>query len=240
MQCGPAESQQASTSTGELYFFTLWPYEDRVFLRALYKKFACTKVHLMAPIMKSAPRDRWDCGHWNMWRNMANAVRSKLRRQVSPKKMESFFWDVIAQGTDADDVTERLDKLIYGPYAPCPAVHTSSGALVGKVREAESETTSSEEYDESVEDDDDSDFMLRSSRSARRQSKDTGRAAKRARSSSARPEDQRLPSERAASSELVKVRRISPVFDSDVGLATRVVAVRSLQCGRYVSATTGV
>ncbi|KAH6928898.1 hypothetical protein HPB50_020706 [Hyalomma asiaticum] len=215
MQSRPAEKQPTRTSTGELYFFTFWPYEDRAFLRALYKKFACTKVHLMAPIMKSAPADRWDCGHWNMWRNMASAVHSRLGRRVSPKNMESFFWHVIAQGTDANEVTERLDKLIC-PFAPCSARHKSSGAL-GKVRATESQTTSSEEYDESIEDDDDSVFTLRPSRSARRKSKDTGRAAKRARSP-ARPEDQRLPSERAASSDSVKVRRISSVSDSDVAL----------------------
>ncbi|KAH6946237.1 hypothetical protein HPB50_012335 [Hyalomma asiaticum] len=197
MDCTPA----TSTSTGERYFFSLWPYGDRAYLRALYKKFACPKVHLMAAIMKSAPADRWDCGHWRMWGNMAGKVCSVLGYRVSPKKLESFFWDVIAQGTDVDEVNERLDKLIYGASGACSAGDESSGAP-GKATERRQKPRRAR-------------ITMRAS--ARRESNDTERAATCTPSPSAPPEDQaRLLSERAASSESVKVRRISFVSDSDV------------------------
>ncbi|KAL1478436.1 hypothetical protein MTO96_016274 [Rhipicephalus appendiculatus] len=128
MRTKPTENRAASLPSGGSYYFSSWSYEDRAFLRALYKKYPCTKVHLMVQITKSAPAaGRRDCSHWRLWANMARQVRSSIRKQVTPKEMEAFFWDVIAEGTGQDEVTARLDALIFGDDAS-PAIITREGS----------------------------------------------------------------------------------------------------------------
>ncbi|KAH7980161.1 hypothetical protein HPB49_013569 [Dermacentor silvarum] len=175
MQPAPTEERPACTSGGPRYFFSMWSYEDRAFLRGLYKRFACTKAHLMVEIMKASPGPPWNCSHWGMWQNMAREVRSSLKWQVSPKKIEDFFWEVIADGAGQCDVTERLDAMMFGDGVS-PA--RKSRAL-GQLTVTEDESTSPEdnqeevsddicEYDEVVADDDrDADFTASPAKLAR-------------------------------------------------------------------------
>ncbi|KAH7947586.1 hypothetical protein HPB52_013856 [Rhipicephalus sanguineus] len=222
MRTKAIEKRAASSSSGGNYYFSSWSYEDRAFLRALYKKFPCTKVHLMVQIMKSAPAaGRWDCSHWPSWANMARQVRSSIRKQVTPKEMEAFFWDVIAEGTGQDEVTERLDALIFGDDASSPVIlagETSSSAFDDKSTATEEES-SEDVYEESDDDevtvdddDDDTDFTVRRSRSARVASKGSKRAQKRARSA----EDQPRPGELALASGSAKMGEPMDGFGVDV------------------------
>ncbi|KAH7938515.1 hypothetical protein HPB49_024756 [Dermacentor silvarum] len=178
MEPGPTEERPACASGGPPYFFSIWSYEDRAFLRGLYKRFACTKVHLMLQIMKASPGPPWSCSHWRMWQNMAREVRSSLKWQVSPKKIEDFFWEVIADGTGHYDVTERLDALIFGDGVS-PAGPAQKSRALRKSTVTEDESTSPEdnqeevsddtcEYDEVVADDDrDADFTVSPAKLAR-------------------------------------------------------------------------
>ncbi|KAH7981551.1 hypothetical protein HPB49_025285 [Dermacentor silvarum] len=149
MQPPPTEERPACASGGPRYFFSMWSYEDRAFLRGLYKRFACTKAHLMVEIMKASPGPPWNCSHWGMWQNMAREVRSSLKWQVSPKKIEDFFWEVIADGAGQCDVTERLDAMMFGDGVS-PA--RKSRAL-GQLTVTEDESTSPEDNQEEVSDD---------------------------------------------------------------------------------------
>lgn len=198
------ENRATSSSSGGNYYFSTWSYEDRAFLRALYKKFPCTKVHLMVQIMKTDPgAGRWDCSHWPSWAKMARQVRSSISKQVTPKEIEAFFWDVIADGTGQDEVTERLDALIFGEDASSPAILAGETSSSAPDKSTATEEESSEDiYEESdddevtVDDDDDTDFTVRRSRSPRVSFKGSKRAPKRARS----PEDQPRPGELAPAS----------------------------------------
>lgn len=96
-----------TAGTNGNYYFSSWGYGDRVFLRDLYKRYAFSKVHIMKKIEQSG-RGR-SCGHWPMWRAMAKALLSEVRRRISPKDLENFFWDVLAEGSD---VTATLDQLL--------------------------------------------------------------------------------------------------------------------------------
>ncbi|KAK8778618.1 hypothetical protein V5799_020040 [Amblyomma americanum] len=92
-------------------FFSSWSDEERLFLRNLLKRYACSKVYLMQKL-KTSPNRRSDCGRWPMWAVMANKLRDGLGKDVEPRTLEAFFWYVIARGADQRSVNSRLDLLV--------------------------------------------------------------------------------------------------------------------------------
>ncbi|KAL3188918.1 hypothetical protein MRX96_003068 [Rhipicephalus microplus] len=136
---------------------------------------------------------------------MARQVCSSIKKQVSPKEMEAFFWDVIAVGTSQDEVTKRLDALIFGNN-PTPAILANeiSRSVFDFVKstatvEKSSKDTHEESDDDEVASDGDeaANFTVGRSRSARVSS----RGSKRARS----PDDQPQPVKLALNSESAEV-----------------------------------
>ncbi|KAL3191373.1 hypothetical protein MRX96_059900 [Rhipicephalus microplus] len=194
MRAKQTKTRAASLPRGGNYYFSSWSFEDRAFLRALYKMFPCTKVHLMVRIMESTPNaDHWDCSHWRLWANMARQVRSSIRKQVAPKEIEAFFWDVIADGTDQDEVTERLDALIFGDASPAILAREMGSSVKSTATvEVKSEGTYEGRNDVEVmtDDDKDPDFTVGCSRMARVASRGSKKAPKRAAKRARSPEDQ--------------------------------------------------
>lgn len=106
----PSPQRKKHRSNGGC-FFSSWSFDERVFLRGLYKRYACTKAHIMARF-SADPHRRNDCCKWPMWTVMAGALRTSLDKYVEPRKLEAFFWHVIARGADPRTVTKRLDFLV--------------------------------------------------------------------------------------------------------------------------------
>lgn len=137
-----SEEGTKNNGTNGDYYFSSWSHSERLYVHSLYKRYACTKVHIMKKIEQSG-RGR-DCGHWRMWQNMANALLVGLRKIVSPKTLENFFWDVIAEGSTQTEVTSTLERLLDCRRPP----RRSSGGAFSRRRSKREVATSSDDSDE--------------------------------------------------------------------------------------------
>ncbi|KAH9381643.1 hypothetical protein HPB48_010596 [Haemaphysalis longicornis] len=135
-----------TTGTNGSYFFSSWGYGDRLILRDLYRRYAFPKVHFMKKIELSGRGQ--SCGHWPMWRAMAKALLSEVRKKISPKDLENFFWDVLAEGSE---VAATLDRMLDCRHAVRSPRTRSARAVVPKVKVKPDRRTSATIHSEGID-----------------------------------------------------------------------------------------
>lgn len=103
---------EAPSGVTERHFFSSWPYDDRLCLRRLYDRYVATWVFLMQQNEATHGR-KDDCSQWSLWGWLAHKLRSLRNRTVPAKKIVEFFREVIGGGVRPDEVSRKLDSLLF-------------------------------------------------------------------------------------------------------------------------------
>ncbi|KAH6928892.1 hypothetical protein HPB50_020700 [Hyalomma asiaticum] len=105
--------EKVVSDNGERYFFSSWPYEDRLCLRKFYDLYVAKWVYLMQQNEAAGGRRRDDCSQWSLWRSLSVKLRSSCNRSVQEKVIEHFFRRVICGVASPDQVSDLLDSLLF-------------------------------------------------------------------------------------------------------------------------------